>query len=83
MPQWGFHFRPFGSAQLSESEFRPGIGLMDPVAPLAFVRPPSMVDPGPPWPPRLVAEVLGTGAIPAELSAILAAHSWTFHYTIS
>ena len=31
-----------------------------------------MVDPGPPRPPRLVAKALGTGAIPAKLSAILA-----------
>ena len=27
--------------------------------------------------PRSVAEVLGTGSIPAELAAILAEHSWT------
>ena len=33
-----------------------------------------MVNPGPPWPPLLVAEALGTGSIPAELSAILVAH---------
>ena len=32
-----------------------------------------MLNPSPPRPPRLVAEALGTGAIPAELSAILAA----------
>ena len=28
--------------------------------------------------PRSVAEVLGTGSIPAELAAILTEHSWTF-----
>ena len=39
--------------------------------------PPAMVDLGPPRPPRLVAEDLGTGAIPAEIAAILAVHSQT------
>ena len=33
-----------------------------------------MVDPGLPQTPQLVVEALGTRAIPAELSAILAAH---------
>ena len=51
---------------------------MDPVTPLAFSRPPTMVDPGPPWPPRSVVEVLGNGEIPAELSSILADNSRTF-----
>ena len=36
-----------------------------------------MVDPGHPRSPRLVAEVLGTGSILAELAAILAEHSRT------
>ena len=36
-----------------------------------------MVDPGGLRPPCSVAEDLGTGAIPAKLSAILAAHSQT------
>ena len=34
----------------------------------------AMVNPGPLRPPRLVAEALGTGAIPSELSMILADH---------
>ena len=38
-----------------------------------------MADPGPPRPPRLVAEALGTWAIPAELAAILAAHYQNVH----
>ena len=36
-----------------------------------------MVNPGLPRPTRLVAEVLGTGSIPAELAAILVEHSRT------
>ena len=36
-----------------------------------------MVDLGPPRPPRSVAEALGTKAIPADLSIILALHSRT------
>ena len=36
-----------------------------------------MVDPGTPRQPRSVAEALGTGSNPAELAAILAAHSQT------
>ena len=36
-----------------------------------------MVDPAPLWTPQLVAEALGTRYIPAELVAILAAHSRT------
>ena len=36
-----------------------------------------MVDPGPLWLPRLVAEALETGEILAELAAILAEHSRT------
>ena len=42
--------------------------------PPTFSRLPTMVDPGPPWPSRLVEEALGTGSIRAELTAILAAH---------
>ena len=36
-----------------------------------------MVNQGPPQTPHSVAEALGTGAIPADLAAILAAHSRT------
>ena len=36
-----------------------------------------MIAPPPPRPPWSVAEALGTGAIPDELAAILAAHSQT------
>ena len=38
-----------------------------------------MVDPGLPRSPRLVAEVLGAGSIPADLAAILAEHSCTVY----
>ena len=38
---------------------------------------PDMIDLGTLLPPRLVKEDLGTGAIPEELAAILAAHSQT------
>ena len=38
-----------------------------------------MVNQSPLWPPQLVAEALGTGAIPDELAAILAAHYQTVH----
>ena len=37
----------------------------------------TLVDPGLLWSPRLVVEALGTGTIPADLAAILTAHSWT------
>ena len=37
----------------------------------------TTVNPGLPQLPRSVAEVLGTGSIPAELAAILVEHSWT------
>ena len=39
----------------------------------------AMVKSALPRPPRLVAEALGTGAIPANLAAILAAHSQTVY----
>ena len=38
-----------------------------------------MFDPEPPRPPRLVVEVLGTGAIPSNIFRILAGRFWEVH----
>ena len=60
--------------------FHPGIIFVDPSDAAGrwnLVRWSAMVAPDPPWPPRLVGEVLGTGRLPNALTKILASRSQT------